>query len=129
MTETARASRSGPPPTAAPHAVWCADQKPRCPGWPPHRIRTAHRITTDGILTCAHQFGPGQRCGKRLFVSLLYAGTRERLWYIVEIDGERERALRERPMTFLEKLHLLGHTAPGVEFDFWPDDDPDGAAG
>ena len=44
-------------------------------------------------------------------------GTGERWWLAVEVTDAHVRAMRERPMIFLERMSLLACVLPGVDLD------------
>jgi hypothetical protein len=103
----------------------CSDEKPRCPYG--HRLKMAHRPSTDGTLTCEHR-DPITRalCNTLCWIAVVsfggssrVKGTGERVWIVVEVTPAIVRHFAHTPMMLLERLAYLGHTMPGVDRDLF----------
>lgn len=111
---------------ASTHRIkFCNDEKPRCIEG--HRLVAQQRVTTDGILRCAHTDRlTGLKCDKLLWVALLTAGgsakvrgSGERLWVVIEITPADASEFTRAPAFVLERILHLGYAAPGVDLDLY----------
>lgn len=112
-------------PAFTPRLRFCSDEKPRCIEG--HRLVSQQRVTTDGILRCAHTDRlTGLKCDKLIWVALMtfggsakVRGTGERIWLVVELSPADASHFTREPMILLERLAHLGHTMPGVDLDLY----------
>jgi len=109
----------------------CWDQKPRCPAVsagtgsrPATRSSCATSPPTPWSLACTRTGATRPSAGSDSTVSLntfggsaAVRGTGERWWLAVEVTDAHVRAMRERPMIFLERMSLLACVLPGVDLD------------
>ncbi|MDB4906377.1 MAG: hypothetical protein JWO05_1161 [Gemmatimonadetes bacterium] len=95
---------------------FCSAARPLCVR--PHRVSTGDTLITDTVVRCRHQTSStAPQCGLRLYVAVVPFPGPERVWMVVEVTDALVRRLQEDPMTFLEKMSVLGFVLPGVDID------------